>query len=954
MMKGGVDDVLTDIDENDGCASLMGDSLLSRACDDLESNPIVSSNGDSPSNCDSFVGESREAVDFFEDSAAERQLGLSRNSKDGYPLVDNSIGDSNCLVMDGVGFISIDCGIPEGSNYTDKVTNISYTSDAGYVDTGTNHSISSVYLRAAASRQLYALRSFTKGIKNCYTIKLAQADQGNKYLIRAIFMYGNYDFQNEPPVFELYLDGNQWDTIKFWDASDIFRTEIIHVPATAYIHVCLVKNGSGIPFISALELRPLDNSTYQTESGSLKLFNRVDVGSPTDESISFRYPDDPRDRIWYSATSAAFTRADWEPIRAPYNSSMSSYDIDDPPSSVMVTAVRPVNGSDSLDFHWEPEYQNQQIYVYFYFAEIEQLKDGQLREFQIYLNNEPSGPVVNPIYLQLSTIYSPGSVPAGSRLNFSIGATDNSTLPPILNAFEIYEVLLLQSPTNQSEVDAIRKIKSVYRVEKNWQGDPCVPKEYPIWDGLQCNYDSNSPTIISLNLSSSSLSGNMDISFSDLKSLESLDLSNNNLIGQVPDFLSRLPFLKTLNLSHNNFTGSVPSALIEKSKTGSLTLSTEGNLRLCLADSCAKKKAYAVPVIASIASSLAIGVVILAIWCSLERKKQREDIVKSNAEDEMVEKNRHFTYSELITITNNFQKVLGKGASGSVYGGHLTDRTQVAVKMLSPQSTQGPNHFRTEAQLLTRIHHRNLVSIIGFCNDGTHMGLIYEYMANGTVREHLSGKNSNILSWKGRLRIACDAAEGLEYLHNGCKPPIIHRDIKTVNILLAENMEAKISDFGISRLMPLDGGPPVATTVAGTPGYIDPEYLVSNELNEKSDVYSFGIVLLELITGKPPVLRTHEDTHIVKWVRPMVERTEIKEIVDSRLNGDFGTNSAWKVAETAMACVEQNSIQRPAMRQVVAELRECVEMEIDRVKDQKENEVYNSASGSSFYVSLGS
>lgn len=359
--------------------------------------------------------------------------------------------------------------------------------------------------------------------------------------------------------------------------------------------------------------------------------------------------------------------------------------------------------------------------------------------------------------------------------------------------------------------------------------------------------------------------------------------------------------------------------------------------------------------IASIASFLVIVIVILAIWWSLKRKKQREDIVKSNAEDEMVEaKNKHFTYSELMTITNNFQKVLGKGASASVYAGHLTDGTQVAVKMLSVLSAQESRNFRTEAQLLTKIHHRNLVSIIGFCNDGTHMGLIYEYMANGTVREHLSGRKANILSWEERLRIACDAAQGLEYLHDGCKPPIIHRDIKTVNILLAEDMQAKIADFGISRLMPLNGGTPVSTAVAGTPGYMDPEYQVSNELNEKSDVYSFGIVLLELITGKPPVLRTHEKTHLVKWVMPMVERAEIKEIVDSRLNGDFDTNSAWKVVEIAMACVEQNSIRRPAMRQVGADLRECVEMEIDRVKARKKNEVHNSASGSSFYVSLGS
>lgn len=124
----------------------------------------------------------------------------------------------------------------------------------------------------------------------------------------------------------------------------------------------------------------------------------------------------------------------------------------------MATAVRPVNGSDSLDFYWEPKYRNQQIYVYFYFAEIEQLKDGQLREFQIYLNNESSGPVVNLSYLQQKTIRSRGSLPAGSRLNFSIRATDNSTLPPILNAFEVYEVLLLQSPTNQSEGE----VNSIY------------------------------------------------------------------------------------------------------------------------------------------------------------------------------------------------------------------------------------------------------------------------------------------------------------------------------------------------------------------------------------------------------------------------------------------------------------------------------------------------------------
>ncbi|KAH7866816.1 hypothetical protein Vadar_025395 [Vaccinium darrowii] len=881
------------------------------------------------------------------------------------------------------GFISIDCGY-NGSDNPRSETKLWYTSDAAYVDTGTNYDGVSSYLAPT----LPNLRSFPQGIKNCYTIKLPEQANGNKYLIRASFMYGNYDFQNKPPEFDLYLDGDHWTTIKTQnDQSAFVFAEIIHFPATAYIHVCLVNTGHGTPFISALELRPFDDLAYQTEpgsSGSLKLFTRVDVGSIVDEGLRYPYdmydrfwlPDvNEYDRVWLTDTRVGFiTDPSWKLIQAPSNDSISSYTSTDYelPNMVMATAVKPVNGSNSLNFSFVLDDWNQKLYVYMHFVEIETVEP--YRDFDIYLNDK-FWASVNVLDEQKSIS---GTVPKTnvSQLSFSIRATKDSTLPPILNAIEVYE--LQQSPTNQSEgegsndefpllldmlVDAIRNIKSAYRVEKNWQGDPCVPRQFS-WDGLQCNYDSNFARIISLDLSSSSLSGNMDISFSSLESLESLDLSNNNLTGQVPNFLS-LPFLKTLNLSHNNFTGSVPSALIEKSKTGSLTLSVEGNPHLfqdenlskCQADSCAKKKDYVVPVIASIASCLVIGVVILAIWCSLKRKKQREDILKyCNFEAEMVERNRHFTYSELKTITNNFQKVLGKGASGLVYAGHLIDgtRTQVAVKMLYPQSTQGPNHFRTEARLLTKMHHRNLVSIIGFCNDGTHMGLIYEYMANGTVREHLSGESSNILSWEGRLQIASDAAQGLEYLHDGCEPPIIHRDIKTVNILLAENMEAKISDFGISRLMPFDGWPPVATAVAGTPGYMDPEYLVSNELNKKSDVYSFGIVLLELITGKPPVLRTHETPHIVDWVRPMVERTEIKEIVDSRLNGDFGTDSAWKVVETAMACVEHNSIRRPAMRQVVAKLRECVEMEIDRVKDRRENEAYNSASGGSFYVSLGS
>ena len=175
-----------------------------------------------------------------------------------------------------VGFISIDCGIAPGSSYTDDRTQIHYTSDAEFTDTGINYNVSR---SENPSKQLMNVRSFPEGARNCYTLE-PEKGKGNKYLIRAFFMYGNYDSKNQLPVFKLYLGVDKWDTIKFKNSNKIVRKEIIHIPKTDYIDVCLVNNGSGTPFISALELRPLDNSSYnKTELGSLLLSNRWDFGS---------------------------------------------------------------------------------------------------------------------------------------------------------------------------------------------------------------------------------------------------------------------------------------------------------------------------------------------------------------------------------------------------------------------------------------------------------------------------------------------------------------------------------------------------------------------------------------------------------------------------------------------------------------------------------------------------
>ncbi|KAF8388904.1 hypothetical protein HHK36_025585 [Tetracentron sinense] len=241
-----------------------------------------------------------------------------------------------------------------------------------------------------------------------------------------------------------------------------------------------------------------------------------------------------------------------------------------------------------------------------------------------------------------------------------------------------------------------------------------------------------------------------------------------------------------------------------------------------------------------------------------------------------------------------------------------------------------------QAKLLMRVYHRNMASFVGYCNEGSNMALIYEYMANSNLEDYLTGEDA--LSWEKRLRIAVDAAQGLEYLHTGCKPPIVHRDVKTANILLDKKLHGKIADFGLSKVFPNESGTHVSTIVVGTTGYLDPEYYISNKLNEKSDVYSFGIVLLELITGLPAIIKNSaERIHIIQWVSPMLARGEIRNIVDHRLQSDFDINSVWKAIETAMACVPQTSIQRPTMNYVLSELKECLELEMAREKNSKVN-----------------
>nr|GEX11327.1 putative leucine-rich repeat receptor-like protein kinase At2g19210 [Tanacetum cinerariifolium] len=197
---------------------------------------------------------------------------------------------------------------------------------------------------------------------------------------------------------------------------------------------------------------------------------------------------------------------------------------------------------------------------------------------------------------------------------------------------------------------------------------------------------------------------------------------------------------------------------------------------------------------------------------------------------------------------------------------------------------------------------------------------------------------SSIAETKGVPRPVFTRQTWLEYLHHGCKPPIVHRDIKCTNILLNETFQAKLADFGLSRAFPSNGGTHISTAVAGTPGYLDPEYYTSTRLTEKSDVYSFGVVLLVLITGQPAITTHDNDNiHISGWVSLKLAEGNVKSIVDSRLLDDFDMNSAWRAVELAMACVADIPNRRPTMKDVVMELDDCLVTERARQEAQPVN-----------------
>ncbi|KEH18250.1 probable LRR receptor-like serine/threonine-protein kinase At1g05700 isoform X1 [Medicago truncatula] len=834
------------------------------------------------------------------------------------------------------GFISLDCGQHEDVKYSGLRTGVNYISDAKFIHTGVNKRIAPPPI---IPQELQHVRSFPSGVRNCYRINVTS---GTKYLIRASFYYGNYDNLNQPPEFDLHFGANVWETVKFTNVSGITLKEIIYTPSQDHIQPCLVNIGKGTPFISVLELRTLTNSNYVTYSPDLvlSLFKRCDLGSITNRE--YRYKDDVYDRIW----SPCELSSDWRQLTTSFNINDLFQNEYSPPEIVMSTAVATVNASAPLQIQWNADNVNEQYYYYLHFKEVEKLAGNETRAFHITSNITINDKFLNRpeihIYRKVSTISSATPLVGATRYQISLSKTKNSTLPPILNAFEIYMSKdFSQSETQQDDVNAITNIKDAYVVARNWQGDPCGPVNY-MWEGLNCSIDGYSiPRITSLDLSSSGLKGHISYSISKLTILQYLDLSNNSLNGPLPDFLTQMRSLKVLDVRKNKLSGLVPTELLERCETGSLSLRVDDNPDLCMTKSCRMKKLSFLFTKRDKAQSgkknliIPIALIIILLFslgfCIFNGQKATWS--NSRKEGSMKSKHQMFSYSEILNITDNFKTVIGEGGFGKVYVGILQDHTQVAVKILSTSSNQGYKEFQSEAQLLMVVHHRNLVSLIGYCDEDEIKALIYEYMANGNVQQHLL-IDANILKWNERLKIAVDAAHGLEYLHNGCKPAIMHRDLKPTNILLDENKHAKIADFGLSRAFGNDIDSHISTRPAGTLGYVDPAYQRTGNTNKKNDIYSFGIILFVLISGRHAIVRAAgENIHILDWVIPLVERGDIQNVVDSRLQGEFSINSAWKAVEIAMSCISPNATERPDMSQILADLRECLSLEMIQTND---------------------
>ncbi|KAJ6382075.1 hypothetical protein OIU77_030681 [Salix suchowensis] len=851
------------------------------------------------------------------------------------------------------GFLSLDCGGPV--NFTDDL-GLSWTSDFNF----SYGAVASISVANETRKQYTTVRHFpADSRKYCYRLDVTSR---TRYLLRATFLYGNFDSNNVYPKFDISVGPTHWSTIVISDANTIESTELIFLASSSSMSVCLSNATTGQPFISTLELRQFNGSVYYTDFENqfyLSMSARINFGADSEAPI--RYPDDPYDRIW---ESDSVKKANYLVDVAAGTKKVSTdmpIDVNNderPPERVMQTAVVGTNGSLTyrLNLDGFPGFG----WAVTYFAEIEDLDPGESRKFRLVL---PGYPDMSKAIVNIEEnaqgkyrLYEPGytNLSLPFVLSFRFGKTSDSSRGPLVNAMEIHKYL----EKNDGSLDGyvISRVVSSHSTE-DWAqegGDPCLPVP---WSWVQCNSDAR-PRIVKLSLSSKNLSGNVpsDLTmltglvelwldgnsltgpipdFTGCTDLEIIHLENNQLTGELPSSLLNLPNLRELYVQNNMLSGTIPSGLSRK-----VALNYSGNINLH--EGARRGRHMAIIIGLSVGAAVLLITTIMSCLFMRNRKKRHPDQEQlgdslpvqrlvsslSNAPGEAA---HCFTSFEIEDATKKFEKKIGSGGFGVVYYGKMRDGREIAVKVLTSNSYQGKREFSNEVTLLSRIHHRNLVQFLGFCQEDGKSMLVYEFMHNGTLKEHLYGplKRGKSINWIKRLEIAEDAAKGIEYLHTGCVPAIIHRDLKSSNILVDKNMRAKVSDFGLSKLA-VDGASHVSSIVRGTVGYLDPEYYISQQLTDKSDVYSFGVILLELMSGQEAISNESFGVNcrnIVQWAKLHIESGDIQGIIDPSLCDEYDIQSMWKIAEKALMCVQPHGHMRPSISEVLKEIQDAILIE---------------------------
>ncbi|XP_076948335.1 receptor protein-tyrosine kinase CEPR1-like [Bidens hawaiensis] len=483
--------------------------------------------------------------------------------------------------------------------------------------------------------------------------------------------------------------------------------------------------------------------------------------------------------------------------------------------------------------------------------------------------------------------------------------------------------------------------------------------------------------LVKIDLSNNLISGSIPSAIGDLKTLNLLLLQGNKLTGHIPNSLSSLTSLNVLDLSRNLLTGSIPERLCDLLpssmnfsnnqlsgpipdsfiKGGQLT-SFLGNADLCVSEYpnppyqnfsfCAqsynrKKVDYIWIVVVSVGIIILAGILFVKRWFSKERDVKKHEETWSSSYFSYNVKSFHrisFDQDEILEAMID-KNVVGHGGSGTVYKIDLSNGEVVAVKRLWSQKMKDEysadqqimnRELKTEVEILGNIRHKNIVKLYCYFSGFDCNLLVYEYMPNGNLWDALH-RGKCLLDWPTRHRIALGVAQGLAYLHHDLMPPIIHRDIKSTNILLDRDFEPKVADFGIAKVLRARGKDSTTTIVAGSYGYIAPEYAYSCKATTKCDVYSFGVVLMELITGKKPVeVEFGENKNIIYWISTKVETKEgAIEVLDKRLSGYF-SNEIIKVLRIAIRCTCKTATLRPTMNEVVQFLIEADPCKFDHCK----------------------